>query len=204
MRKSKLRFILPLFLAIVLLTATLSSASIGFYFDYKPTFSITNIAYLVDSSVSGYAQSIEDAFSTWKEKTKNNDVNARVGYYKVSSSPYYTPPAQVVFTLSTTGTSYTAYFTATGAPANSGTGEPYSNWAKCVIYLAPNLSDPKATVIHELGHVFSLKHPFENPEGVYKMQTSCMIPSIAPSTYIKYRSTVPTAFDVANVNSRFK
>lgn len=208
MRITKLKLHLLLFLVIVLLTPPSStSANYGtFCFDYKPTFSITNIAYLVDSSASGYTNSIEAAFKSWKDETKNNDVKARVGYYKVSNSPYYTPPVQVVFRVSNTGKSYTAFFTSSGDYANIGTGEPYTNWSKCVIYLVPGMSPSKAksTAIHELGHVFSLKHPsIELPSGIYQGDPSCMLPSDEP-TYPNSIRTEPTTFDVENLNDRFK
>jgi len=190
-----------------LLASTASYAKYGtFCYEYRPNFSITNIAYYVDPSLSDYEVFINAAFRSWKEATQGNNVNARVGYFKAPGLgfSYYPYAPHVVFKKSTTGKSYCTYFDAGGSPAQaSETGNPNKNWSKCIIYLATPLSEPNFTIVHEIGHVLGLCHPYDETEKIYQGQETCMIPSDYTGQYESSRKSEPTPFDVSNLNRRY-
>jgi hypothetical protein len=209
MGKIKLKMLLSLLFIFILLASTASYALYGTYFynNFKPNFPITNIAYYVDSSVSGYASNIETAFNNWKVATQGNNVNARVWSFRVYSTsfPYYPFTPHVIFKKSTNGKSYTTFYDSYGNQVQSSDFSPPTiNWSKCIIYLSSGLSDPNFTITHEIGHIFGLSHPNEEtPSGIYQRQPSCMIPSDATG-YDNVRSLTPTPFDVGHLNDRFR
>ncbi len=147
-----------------------SSASVGFSTNTKLTGGVRGRRYYVGMTAEDFASDIQYAINGWSQDNTISFSRTSVSTQSVMDIYFMERSPSM-----DQARAYTLYFnTSKQEVPNNSEGDPLYDWYYCQIWinksaaevLVPNTSTSRATIAHEMGHVFGLDENNDNPYSI--------------------------------------